>query len=174
MEETTKNRNKIVELILGILFIIIGIYSFTRPVQAIIFLIFWFGILAIIRGIADIFGFSKYDESVGKGIRIFSGILDIIIGYLFISNVALGIFWITILFSFWILMESISNLFLDSRLSKQNGIAKIGLLILDVLCFIIAIAMLFNPVVVIVTLPVILGTFAVLFGVIQVIHSFVD
>lgn len=42
------------ELIIGILFVVLGVWTFTDPIHALASMVFIFGVPAIIMGIADI------------------------------------------------------------------------------------------------------------------------
>ncbi|XUB35975.1 hypothetical protein IGI41_000968 [Enterococcus sp. DIV0876] len=166
-----KQRNKIVELTLGILFMMIGIVSVNRPIAAIGGLVIWFGVISIARGIATITGFGAYGDNKSRGFRFFIGMIDIIVGLIFVTNLVKGAFWLGIFFAFWFLIECIGNLFLTARFSKRTGLAKMGIMFLDILCLIIAIMLMLNPLIVTLTLPILIGIFAIIYGVIQFVQG---
>lgn len=163
-----KKRSKGLEMILGITFIILGIFSLNRPVMILTVLVIWFGILSIFRGIANIVGGGARGS---RGIRIFIGIIDLIVGFIFVSNLVKGAFWLGFIFAFWFLVECIGNLFLTARFSERKGASMVGILILDIICLIIAIMLILNPIIVTLTLPALIGTFSILYGVVQLFQG---
>lgn len=164
-------RSRIVEIILGIVFIGLGIFSLNRPIATLGVLVIWFGVFSIIRGIATLTGMGAYGDGKSRGVRLFIGIVDILIGFIFVANLAKGAFWLGIFFAVWFFVESIGNLFLTARFSKRSGIAKIGILILDIVCLVIAVMLILNPLVVTLALPILVGWFAILFGIVQLVQG---
>ena len=68
------------ELLTGILFVLLGIFTFIRPGSAITGLVFLYGILATLTGIADIVFYAKMENHMGFGptISLVSGILSLL------------------------------------------------------------------------------------------------
>ncbi len=89
MFEETKKGFDWFSLIVGVLFIIAGIASFTRPDKTLHFLAIVAGIAFIFRGIYELWFRQRIGRILGEssGWLIFSAILDIILG---IFNQALG------------------------------------------------------------------------------------
>lgn len=166
-----KKRSKVLEIVLGLIFIILGIFALNRPVLIVTVLVVWFGILSILRGITTIVGIGAYGESGSRVIRILIGIVDLIVGFIFVSNIVKGAFWLGFIFAFWFLVECIGNLFLTARFSESKGIARIGILLLDIICLILAVLLILNPFVVTLTLPILVGTFSILYGVVQLFQG---
>ena len=165
------SRNKIIEIVLGIVFIGLGIFSLNRPIATLGVLVIWFGIFSIIRGIATLTGMGAHADVKSRGVRIFIGAVDILIGIIFVTNLVKGALWIGIFFAVWFFIESIGNLFLTARFSKKSGFSKIGILLLDILCLIIAGMLILNPLIVTLTLPILVGSFAILFGFVQIVQG---
>lgn len=163
--------NRIVDLILGIAFFALGLMALNRPGTTLGFLVFFFGILAIVRGISTIFGFGSVNNKESKGFRIFIGILDVIIGTMFVTNIIRGALFLGILFSVWFMIESIGNLFLVARFSKTKGASKWLILLFDLISFVFAVMLLFNPLIATLALPKLVGFSAIAFGVVLVVHG---
>ena len=83
MFEETKKGFDWFSLIVGVLFIIAGIASFTRPDKTLHFLAIVAGIAFIFRGIYELWFRQRIGRILGEssGWLIFSAILDIILGY---------------------------------------------------------------------------------------------
>ena len=70
------------ELIVGILLILLGIFTFTRPQSALTGLVVLYGLLATITGIGDIVFYVKMEKHTGFGptVSLISGILSVMTG----------------------------------------------------------------------------------------------
>lgn len=164
-------RSRIVEMILGITFIILGIFSLNRPLATLGVLVIWFGMFSIIRGIVTVTGIGNYGDGKSRWLRIFIGIVDIAIGFIFVTNIVKGAFWLGVFFSIWFFIESLGNLLLTARFSERSGFSKVAILLLDIICMVIAILLILNPLVVTFTLPFLVGSFALLFGIVQLLQG---
>lgn len=163
--------NRFFDLLLGISFFVLGIMALNRPGTTLGFLVFFFGILAVARGISTIFGFGAVNNKESKGLRIFLGFLDFIIGIMFLSNIIRGALFLGIMFSVWFMFESIGNLFLVARFSKTKGLSKWLILLFDLISFAFAIMLLFNPLIATLALPKLVGFSAIAFGIVLIIHG---
>ncbi len=72
------------ELIIGIVLILLGIFTFMRPYKALTGIVFVYGILAVITGIADILFYVKVEQCTGFGpaVSLVTGILSLLAGIL--------------------------------------------------------------------------------------------
>ena len=81
-----KRRSKFgwMELIIGILLIVLGIFTFLQPGGVLSGAVFVYGLLAIITGVADIVFYVKMERHTGFGpaVALVSGILSVIAGLL--------------------------------------------------------------------------------------------
>lgn len=166
--------NRFFDLLLGIAFFVLGIMALNRPGITLGFLVFFFGILAVIRGISTIFGLGAINNKESKGLRIFLGLLDFIVGILFLTNIIRGAMFLGIMFSVWFMFESIGNLFLVARFSKTKGLSKWLILLFDLVSFVFAIMLLFNPWIATLALPKLVGFSAIAFGIVLIIHGSVS
>ena len=164
--------SRIIDLLLGIIFVVIGIMAVNRPATTLGFLVFFFGVLAIVRGITAIVGLGAMTGQSSRGFRIVLGVFDIIIGVMFLSNMIRGVLFLGVMFAVWFLMESIGHLFLTARFNQSKGFMKIIILLFDILCMILAVMLLFNPIIATLTLPKLVGFSAISFGFVLIIHGF--
>lgn len=164
--------NRIFDLLLGIAFVVVGIMALNRPATTLGFLVFFFGILAIVRGITSISGLGVMRSAETRGFRIFLGVFDIIIGVMFLTNIIRGALFLGMMFAIWFLMESIGHLFLTTRFTKSKGAMKLVVLLFDLLCMIFAVMLLFNPIATTLTLPKLVGFSAITFGFVLMIQGF--
>ena len=100
------------ELIIGILLIVLGAFTFARPSSALTGIVFVYGILAVITGIADIVFYVKIEQHTGFGpaVSLVTGILSILAGILLLFNPGAGKWAMVILFPLWFITHCISRL----------------------------------------------------------------
>lgn len=91
-----------VELIFGIILIVLGVFTFARPSSALTGVVFIYGLLAVITGIADVIFYAKIEKRTGFGpaVALVTGILSIIVGILLLFNLGAGKWASVILFPF--------------------------------------------------------------------------
>lgn len=67
------------EFIVGILLVILGLYTFTRPIEAVMTLVIVYGILALLIGIGDIVMYIRASRFTGFApmLSLVSGILSV-------------------------------------------------------------------------------------------------
>ena len=56
-----------IELIIGIILIVLGVLTFIQPSSALTGIVFVYGILAVVTGIADIVFYAKMERHTGFG-----------------------------------------------------------------------------------------------------------
>ncbi len=106
-------------VIIGILFIIIGVWSLFTPVETLLTVTYFVGFMFLFTGIAEIFSVSSSNQNWGWSLL--SGVIDFIIGILFISMPAgEAIMVICFLFGFWVLFRSILGLGIIMSLKNSN------------------------------------------------------
>ena len=75
-------------MIIGIVLLLLGIFTFMRPYKALTGIVFVYGILAVITGIADILFYVKVEQRTGFGpaVSLVTGILSLLAGILLLFN----------------------------------------------------------------------------------------
>ncbi|MGM9664685.1 MAG: HdeD family acid-resistance protein [Eubacteriales bacterium] len=101
-----------VEFIIGILLIVLGIFTFIFPGSMLTSAVVIYGIIAVIMGIADIVVYVKLTHFTGFGpiLSLVSGIMSIMCGTLLIANPNIGKWALTILMPIWFIAHCISGL----------------------------------------------------------------
>lgn len=165
------NNKRFFDLLVGIGFVVLGIMALNRPLSTLGFLVFFFGALAVVRGITTIFGFGSMSANDSKGLRIILGIFDLIIGIMLLTNIIRGALFLGIMFAVWFMIESIGNLFLTARFSKAKGFGKVLVLIFDLIALVFAVLLLFNPIIATFALPKLVGFSSVAFGIVLMVQG---
>lgn len=158
----------IFELVIGILLIIMGVFTFIRPAIALNTLMSLFGILAIIQGITDIVMFVKIERYSGFGpaISLIAGILSVMAGVMLFLYPGAGIVAISIVFPIWFIAHSISQLAHIDELKIIAGRATYYItLILSILGLILGILMIFRPLISMISASYLIGIYMILIGI---------
>ncbi len=135
-----------IPFIIGILFIIAGIYTFITPEESYVALSFLFSVLFIISGIAEIiFAFSNRKAMDNWAWILFFGILSAAIGTLLFLNPKISMATMPFYIGFLILFRSIAGVSFALDL-KSYGILDWGnFMVLSVLGIIFSFILLWNP-----------------------------
>ncbi len=156
------------ELIVGILLVVFGIYTFVRPSSALTGIVFLYGILAIVTGIMDIAFYVKVEKHTGFGpaVSLVTGILSLIAGILLLINPNAGKWAMTILFPLWFITHCISRL---THLPVIRWTAGTGYyyltLVINVIGLILGVFMIFNPFLSFLSVGYVIGAYLLILGI---------
>lgn len=155
------------EFLTGILFAVAGIFMFMHPGVGLVTMALLFAVVAIVRGITVLAEFSKMRQYVPHMSWLYavSGILDLVLGVLFLFNVPAGVVGITILFAVWFLIDGITNLLTVSHLRSIGTGWFVLSLILDIISILVAILLIMQPVVAAISFASIVAIYLVLIGI---------
>ncbi len=108
-------------LLTGIIFLILAGKIMVHPVESIVELAFFIGWALLIAGIFQI-GFSLSAKGILSNWlwRFFNGILNVIIGVVFLSHPALTAQILPIIFGFWIIFVGLSTFFVGLKERSVN------------------------------------------------------
>lgn len=135
---------------------------------------FIFAVVAIIRGIAILAGYSTLRQLTGKlaWVSLLMGIFDLVIGVIFLVNSNFGVATITMMFAIWFLVDSVGSLFNVGHLRIAGTGWFVLYLVLDILAVIVSLMLFMQPVVAAITLVTLLSMFFVLFGIECIVLAF--
>ena len=174
MFEETKKGFDWFSLIVGVLFTIAGIASFTRPDKTLHFLAIVAGIAFIFRGIYELWFRQRIGRILGEssGWLIFSAILDIILGIIFLFQPGFGVLFIAIIFAIWFILDSITEL-LSAKFFKEFHRGYYWfIVILAILSLVLGVILLFSPLLSAITVVWLVSTFLIVFGIMKLIQAF--
>lgn len=166
------------ELIIGILLITLGIFTFVRPDSMLTSVVVIYGVAAIVIGIYDIVIYVRLSRFTGFGpmLSLISGILSVMCGVMLLANPNVGKWALTILLPVWFIAHCISGL------TRTNLIRLVGnpfyyyfSLTLNILGLVLGFFMLFSPALSFLTIRVLsylIGGCLVLFGIESIIAAF--
>ncbi|TXJ66240.1 HdeD family acid-resistance protein [Lacticaseibacillus paracasei] len=162
------------QFITGILFLIAAFVVMRYPLATLKTVTFIFAVVAIIRGIAILAGYSTLRQLTGKlaWVSLLMGIFDLLIGVIFLVNSNFGVATITMMFAIWFLVDSVGSLFNVGHLRIAGTGWFVLYLVLDILAVIVSLMLFMQPVVAAITLVTLLSMFFVLFGIECIVLAF--
>lgn len=156
------------KLIEGILLLIFGIYTLSRPDQALTGFIVLYGIMAVITGIADIILYVQVARFTGFGpvLSLITGTLSVMAGVMLIITPGTGKWVMSLLFPIWFIAHCIS------RLANVNWIRRLAspfnyymTLVLNMIGLVLGVLMLFDPVLTWVSVQYIISFYLIALGI---------
>lgn len=162
------------QFITGILFLIAAFVVMRYPLATLKTVTFIFAVVAIIRGVAILAGYSTLRQLTGKlaWVSLLMGIFDLVIGVIFLVNSNFGVARITMMFAIWFLVDSVGSLFNVGHLRIAGTGWFVLYLVLDILAVIVSLMLFMQPVVAAITLVTLLSMFFVLFGIECIVLAF--
>ncbi|PUZ29414.1 hypothetical protein DCC81_08180 [Chitinophaga parva] len=140
-------RSWYVELILGLLFIVVGIWVFMTPVSSYVALSFFFAAAFLVTGIMEIsFAVSGRKYTVGWGWSLAAGIVDTLVGLLLVATPAFTMLVLPFYIGFAILFRSSLAIGLSIELGRLKVPDWGWLLFIGIVGIVLAFIMIWNPV----------------------------
>lgn len=162
-----------IPLIIGILFVVLGIYVFTVPEETYLTLSFLFSLSFLVSGIAEIFFSISNRKSLSNwGWFLIGGILNLLMGIYLTANPLVSIAILPFIVGFTMLFRSFQGLGFAFDL-KNYGILKWGnLALLSVLGIILSFVLLANPIFTGITIVSITAMLFIVLGILGIVFSF--
>ena len=153
------------ELILGIILTILGIFTMIRPESMLNSIVICYGIVAAVSGITDIIFYVKMERHMGvvPTVSLTSGILSTLLGMMLILCPGAAQRLVIWLFALWIIMHSISRLSHIStvRYFAGNSFGLVSLL----LNIVIGVMLLIEPITAVVAFGYLIGLYLTVLGI---------
>lgn len=156
------------ELILGILLILLGIFTFIRPTAAMTGAAVIYGLFALISGILDIIYYVRLEQRIGFApvFSLIGGVLSVLTGILFLFHVTAGSWTLAVLFPVWFIAHCIAGLahlpFI--RLTAGTGYFCFTLIV-NILGLVLGFLMVVNPLFSFLTAGYLIGAYLLFLGI---------
>lgn len=160
--------------IIGILFVIFAIISFIHPDRSLHLLSVLVGIGSIIKGIYELWfnRFLAQLRNTGSGWLIAMGIIDIILGLVFVFYRGFGAIVIATIFAVWFIFESASGMVVSPLVATvMPGIGFLNIFF-GVIMVVLGVIMLFSPMLSALTLVWLISAYLLMLGIVLIVHSF--
>lgn len=165
----------IVALIMGFLFLLLGVFTFMNPDIALTTFVYVYGFAAIIGGILGVIYYATLEHRTGFGpvSSLICGILNILLGVLLVSNIWAGRFALTVIFPFWFIFLCISRLCNLGYIRRYAGNGEYWLtLIVNVLGLLLGFVLLISPLASLLTLTYLVGFYLIMAGMEMIVFAF--
>ena len=165
MYSENKRNFDVFSLVIGILLIFLGGYSLYRPDTTLAFISIMMGMIAIIKGIYELWFRRGISFWLGEksGWLLVMGILDIILGLIFIFKIAVGASFI---------FDAITQLATANFFKRLDKGYYWVIVILSILSLIMGIMLLFNPMLSALTIVWIISIYLITIGFLKIIQAF--
>ena len=146
--EKSKGQNQILwaTLLKGVLLIVLGIWMLSMPKESFQAMAFVIGLIVVLGGVAESYFSYRIRRAQGEwGWNFSGGIIDIIIGILLMINPMAILVLITIFVSFWLIVFSvlvIRKAITMKQLGRKNWIIN---LLFGIVLLLLAIALIWHP-----------------------------
>ncbi len=156
------------ELIIGILLILLGVFTLIRPGAALTGLVVVYGIVALIMGIADIVLYVQVERYTGFGpmVSLVSGILSVMAAMMLLVYPNAGKWVLSMLFPIWFIAHCISRLshLRTIRITAGSGMYYFTMIV-NIIGIVLGFIMVINPVFSLISVSYIVSVYLVLLGI---------
>lgn len=161
--------NKSWLLIISLLLIVSGIYVFFNPLTALLTSALFIGLILIFVGTGYILSFSQ-----GESYAILAlGILDILVGILFLTNLSITAFTLPVILAFWIMSNSVVQLAMAFELKDSPDFPTKPWVIGSFLGIVLSILIFMYPVIGTLAITILLGFYLIGYGLFE-LHRFIN
>lgn len=100
------------ELVVGVLLILLGAFTFLRPASLLTGIVAVYGLIALITGVHDILSYIRLEKYIGFApqVSLISGILSVMCGCMLLLYPDAGKWILSLLFPIWFMAHCISRL----------------------------------------------------------------
>lgn len=161
-------------LVVGILYIIVGIIAFRDPIDGVGIVAYLFAFSAIYRGVSYLFGYyvDRKRNGTGETMFLILGIIDIIAGLILVINIRASILALPILFAIWFIASSVMMLFSAGRLREHNNTRYMVVIFLSILGIIAGLMSLSNPLSSVLTIAMFVSLYFITSGISHIVQAF--
>ncbi len=156
------------ELIIGILLILLGVFTIVKPGIALTGLVVVYGIMALIMGIADIVLYVRVERYTGFGpmVSLISGILSVMTAIMLLVYPNAGKWVLSLLFPIWFIAHCISRLsqLNTIRITAGNGMYYFTMVV-NIIGVVLGFIMIINPLFSMLSVSYIVSIYLILLGV---------
>ncbi len=162
------DRKNIWLLIIGVLLVLCGLYVIFNPITALIASAMLIGLVFIVIGTGYLMVFRESNSYMMLAL----GILDLIIGILFLTNLSITAASMPIIFGLWILFNGITEIVMGIEMNRKKYAnwkilfwGGIGGILFSILIFA-------YPVIGTFTITMLIGAYLIVYGALEIIRYF--
>lgn len=166
------------ELIVGLLLVALGVFTFLRPDSVLTGAVIIYGIIAVVMGIEDIIIYARLSRFTGFGptVALVSGIFSVMCGAMITADPEIGKWALTVLIPVWFMAHCIGGLTRAGVVRLVSGNFRYVItLIVNILGLVLGFFMIFSPAMSFMTLRIlsyIAAVYFIIFGAESIISAF--
>ena len=150
-------------LVAGVIMAALGIYVWINPVATMVALALYLGIAFIVLGVGYVTASFRFDS----GWDMFVGVLDILVGVIFVGNLGVTAASLPIIFALWCLAVGVIQLVVSYKF-KQAGMNWGWTLTSGILGIVFAFLILTYPALGVITITALMGAYILLYGILEI------
>ncbi|MBA1434222.1 hypothetical protein EQ827_03040 [Lactobacillus bombi] len=162
-------------LIIGIFSVVVGVQILRNPVSGLISIMILLGAFSLVRGCYQLWLAAKIHQIMMRsrvGWLIFSGVIDIILGLVFLFNFPLGLTTLIYILAFWFIIDGVAELSLAPIYRRVGKSYHWLIIILAILSIVAGITLLFRPLIGGVLIVSLAAVYFFMAGILEIIEAF--
>ena len=178
MGEIVMNRSTrkfdLFSLIIGLFSLYVGYLIVKHPLTGLLSIVVVIGIFSIIRGIYQLYFAYQVLRWFNRrtGWLIFSGIIDLLLGILFLFNLPIGLTTLIYILAFWFIIDGIAECSLASVYRLFGKSYYWLIIILAVLAIIAGVVLLFRPMLGALVIVIMAAVYFFMSGILEIVEAF--
>lgn len=172
--ETIQHKFNWFSLVVGVILFVAGIVTFIHLGTTLEFISIIIGVTAVVKGLYELWFKHVLDTTTEeKTLGLFAmGIVDLVLGFLFIFKAATGAQVVAYIFALWFIFDAIVQLAASKQFKNAGKSHYVWMIVLNVIALILGIALLFNPLLASIAIVWIVSIYLVVTGISQFISAF--
>lgn len=172
--ETIQHKFNWFSLVVGVILFVAGIVTFIHLGATLEFISIIIGITAVVKGLYELWFKHVLDTTTEeKTLGLFAmGIVDLVLGFLFIFKAATGAQVVAYIFALWFIFDAIIQLATSKKFKNAGKAHYVWMIVLNVIALLLGIALLFNPLLASIAIVWIVSIYLVVTGISQFISAF--
>lgn len=172
--ETIQHKFNWFSLVVGVILFVAGIVTFIHLGTTLEFISIIIGATAVVKGLYELWFKHVLDTTTEeKTLGLFAmGIVDLVLGFLFIFKAATGAQVVAYIFALWFIFDAIVQLAASKQFKNADKAHYVWMIVLNVIALILGIALLFNPLLASIAIVWIVSIYLVVTGISQFISAF--
>ena len=161
-------------LIIGLFSLYVGYLIVKHPLTGLLSIVVVIGIFSIIRGIYQLYFAYQVRRWFNRrtGWLIFSGIIDLLLGILFLFNLPIGLTTLIYILAFWFIIDGIAECSLASVYRLFGKSYYWLIIILAVLAIIAGVVLLFRPMLGALVIVIMAAVYFFMSGILEIVEAF--
>lgn len=153
-------------LFVSLIMIVVGLYTWFHPVGAMMALALYLGIILILVGIGYLWAYSRWKNSWDLAL----GIIDILVGLVFVSNLGITAATIPVLFAFWALFVGVMQITASFEMKELGMDSWKWVGVSGLVSIFFGFVIVYMPIVGAITITILMGAYLIIYGLVGLVE----